>query len=77
MATTSNRRLRRGQGIIGYVVLVALLAIAGIGVLALFGGNLGRLFGSSNDAVGSRGSAKNAPNNMMRKSVPPTPTSAY
>jgi hypothetical protein len=73
----SARRARRGQGIAGYVTLVALLAIAGIAVLSLFGGNLGRLFGTSNDTVGTRTGEPTAKDTRMMKKAGTSPTSEY
>ncbi len=47
-----NRKLaRRGQGMTEYVIIVALIAIAAIGVITLFGDNIRRIFGMSADAL--------------------------
>lgn len=43
--------MRRGQGNTEFIVVVALVAIAAIGVVTLFGDNLRSLFGASSDAV--------------------------
>jgi pilus assembly protein Flp/PilA len=43
---------RRGQGNTEFIVVVALIAIATIGVVTLFGDNLRHLFGYSADGLG-------------------------
>ena len=50
---------RRGQGMTEYIIIVALIAIAAIGVITLFGDNIRRLFGSSADALGGSTSITN------------------
>src|SRR5438552_3902962 len=42
---------RRGQGMTEYIIIVALIAIAAIGIITLFGDNIRRLFGMSADAL--------------------------
>jgi pilus assembly protein Flp/PilA len=53
MLTRINRTLRRedGQGMTEYIIIVALIAIAAIGVITIFGENLRQLFGVSADAM--------------------------
>jgi Flp pilus assembly pilin Flp len=46
-----NRKNRRGQGMTEYVIIVALIAIAAIGVVTVFGNNILKLFGASTDAL--------------------------
>ena len=46
-----SMRKRRGQGMTEYIIIVALIAIAAIGVITLFGNNIRRLFGASADAL--------------------------
>jgi len=41
----------RGQGMTEYIIIVALIAIAAIGVVTLFGDNIRALFGVSADAL--------------------------
>lgn len=41
-----------GQGMTEYIIIVALIAIAAIGVVSLFGDNIRALFGASADALG-------------------------
>ena len=40
-----------GQGMTEYIIIVALIAIAAIGVVTVFGDNVRRLFGASADAL--------------------------
>lgn len=42
---------RRGQGMTEYIIIVALIAIAAIGVITLFGDNIRHLFSASADAL--------------------------
>jgi len=66
MKKTSKLQRRRGQGMTEYIIIVALIAIAAIGVITLFGDNIRRLFGMSadalagNDTVVQRGVSSNA-----------------
>lgn len=53
------RKNRRGQGMTEYIIIVALIAIAAIGVVSLFGDNLRRLFGASADALAGNDSVSN------------------
>ncbi len=41
----------RGQGLTEYIIIVALIAIAAIGVITLFGENIRKLFGASVNAL--------------------------
>ena len=41
----------RGQGMTEYIIIVALIAIAAIGVITLFGDNIRKIFGASADAL--------------------------
>ena len=41
----------RGQGMTEYIIIVALIAIAAIGVITLFGDNIKALFGMSVDGL--------------------------
>jgi pilus assembly protein Flp/PilA len=41
----------RGQGMTEYIIIVALIAIAAIGVITIFGDNIRALFGMSADAL--------------------------
>ncbi len=48
-----RRAVRRdsGQGMTEYIIIVALIAIAAIGVVTIFGDNIRDLFAASNDAL--------------------------
>ena len=58
---TVNKKLskRRGQGMTEYIIIVALIAIAAIGVVTLFGNNIRKLFGQSADALAGNADVKN------------------
>ena len=47
----SARRRESGQGMTEYIIIVALIAIAAIGVVTLFGDNIRDLFGGASDAL--------------------------
>jgi pilus assembly protein Flp/PilA len=49
--TRKSMRRNRGQGMTEYIIIVALIAIAAIGIITLFGDNIRRLFGMSADAL--------------------------
>jgi pilus assembly protein Flp/PilA len=51
---------RRGQGMTEYIIIVALIAIAAIGIITLFGDNIRRLFGMSADALAGESSVAQA-----------------
>jgi len=44
-------RTRRGQGMVEYIIIVALIAIACIAVVTLYGDDIRGLFGTSADAL--------------------------
>jgi Flp pilus assembly pilin Flp len=48
---SQKKKNRRGQGMTEYIIIVALIAIAAIGVITLFGNNIRKLFGMSADAL--------------------------
>jgi pilus assembly protein Flp/PilA len=58
---TQTRRIakKRGQGMTEYIIIVALIAIAAIGVVTLFGDNIRKLFGMSADALAGQTSVTN------------------
>ena len=56
-----------GQGMTEYIIIVALIAIAAIGIITLFGDNIRRLFGMSADALG--GDSSIAQRNTTRASA--------
>jgi pilus assembly protein Flp/PilA len=51
MKVSKKLRKNRGQGMTEYIIIVALIAIAAIGVITLFGDNIRKLFGMSSDAL--------------------------
>ncbi len=53
MITKLRKSIRdeSGQGMTEYIIIVALIAIAAIGVISLFGDNIRALFGASADAL--------------------------
>ena len=53
---------RKGQGLIEYLMLVALIAVATIGVVKVVGYNLGKKYENINRALGANGEALNAVN---------------
>ncbi len=53
-----------GQGMTEYIIIVALIAIAAIGVVTLFGNNIRALFGASADALAGD---PNRDNNAQQK----------
>jgi pilus assembly protein Flp/PilA len=59
-----NRRAqRKGQGMTEYIIIVALIAIATIAVVTLFGDNLRQLFGASANALAGNTSNANTGKN--------------
>ncbi len=48
-----------GQGMTEYIIIVALIAIAAIGVITLFGDNIRKLFGMSADALAGNDNVAN------------------
>ena len=58
-AIVKKNQKRRGQGMTEYIIIVALIAIAAIGVITLFGDNIRRLFGMSADALAGDSNVSN------------------
>jgi pilus assembly protein Flp/PilA len=54
-----NLRKARGQGMTEYIIIVALIAIAAIGVITLFGDNIRKLFGASAAALAGNSNVAN------------------
>ena len=56
MKTIKNQskmiKKNRGQGMTEYIIIVALVAIAAIGVITVFGDNIRRMFGNAADSLG-------------------------
>ncbi len=45
---------KRGQGMTEYIIIVALIAIAAIGVVSLFGDNIRKLYAGAADAMAGK-----------------------
>ena len=64
---------RRGQGMTEYIIIVALIDIAAIGVITLFGNNIRKLFGASAEALAGNEDVSNtgqtASRQLQRKSL--------
>ncbi len=56
------RKLRKnhGQGMTEYIIIVALIAIAAVGIVTVFGQNIRELFGNSTDVLSGSTSVKNS-----------------
>jgi Flp pilus assembly pilin Flp len=59
----TRRAQRKGQGMTEYIIIVALIAIATIAVVTLFGDNLRQLFGASANALAGNTSNANTGQN--------------
>jgi len=64
-----NLQKLRGQAMTEYIIIVALIAIAAIGVITLFGDNLRRLFGSSAEALAGSDQVKNTGQTAQQSTV--------
>ncbi len=53
-------RREEGQGMTEYIIIVALIAIAAIGVVTIFGDNIRDLFGASASALSGADAERNA-----------------
>lgn len=60
-------RRGRGQGMTEYILIVALIAVAAIGVITLFGNNLRRLFGQAADALAGNANVTNDADGRKRE----------
>jgi Flp pilus assembly pilin Flp len=58
---------RRGQGMTEYIIIVALIAIAAIGVITLFGNNIRKLFGASAEALAGNETVSNTGETASRQ----------
>ncbi len=58
--STQSLKNRRGQGMTEYIIIVALIAIAAIGVITTFGNDIRHIFDSSTDALSGNVSVTNA-----------------
>ncbi len=53
-----SRDRRRGQGMTEYIIIVALIAIAAIGVVTIFGDNIRDLFAGATNALSGETAVK-------------------
>ncbi len=60
-------RGRKGQGMTEYIIIVALIAIAAIGVVSLFGDNIRALFATSANALAGEEDAKTKTKNANKE----------
>lgn len=61
-------RSEKGQGMTEYIIIVALIAIAAIGVITVFGNNLRNLFANSANALaGNENANAQGTSNMKAK----------
>jgi Flp pilus assembly pilin Flp len=58
---------RRGQGMTEYIIIVALIAIAAIGVITLFCNNIRKLFGASAEALAGEENVSNTGEKATRQ----------
>jgi pilus assembly protein Flp/PilA len=63
----SKLRGRKGQGMTEYIIIVALIAIAAIGVVGLFGDNIRALFSTSANALAGNESTGTDTNQAGKK----------
>lgn len=68
-ALKNNRKARRGQGMVEYIIIVALIAIAAIGIITLFGDNIRKLFGASAQALAGESSVVNPADNAEHQEL--------
>lgn len=57
--TNHLRKARQGQGMTEYIIIVALIAIAAIGIITLFGDNIRKLFGASAQSLAGEAQVQN------------------
>jgi pilus assembly protein Flp/PilA len=55
---TRRRIRRRGQGMTEYIIIVALIAVAAIGVVTIFGDNIRDLFAGATNALAGETAVK-------------------
>jgi pilus assembly protein Flp/PilA len=69
MKRKGKARRMRGQGMTEYIIVVALVAIAAIGIVTIFGDNIRQLFGASAEALAGNTAAQNAGNASISSTV--------
>jgi pilus assembly protein Flp/PilA len=63
-----------GQGMTEYIIIVALIAIAAIGVVTIFGDNIRKMFGASVDALAGNATVNTNANTAKNSSKHQTVT---
>jgi pilus assembly protein Flp/PilA len=63
MAQVQGRGKSRGQGMVEYAIIVALIAVAAIGVVTIFGDNIRSLFAASAQAIAGKTDVQNQGDN--------------
>ena len=66
-------RRERGQGMTEYIIIVALIAVACIGIVTLFGNNIRALFSDSARALAGEETVANSGDNGSVGATPPGP----
>lgn len=71
MKAIAKKQLRksRGQGMTEYIIIVALIAIAAVGVITLFGNNIRKMFGASANVLAGQdtGNDRNQSNKTLNE----------
>src|SRR5262252_10058921 len=62
----SPTRQARGQGMTEYIIITALIAVAAIGIISLFGDNIRKLFGASAQALAGSNNVANTGDQQRR-----------
>ena len=65
--TRLSLKNRRGQGMTEYIIIVALIAIAAIGVITTFGNDIRHIFDASTDALSGGTSVSNSAKSYGQK----------
>lgn len=60
MTRRNKTRKTRGQGMTEYIIITALIAVAAIGIISLFGDNIRKLFGASAQALAGSSNVTNS-----------------
>lgn len=66
MTRGSPTRQARGQGMTEYIIITALIAVAAIGIISLFGDNIRKLFGASAQALAGSNNVSNTGDQQRR-----------
>lgn len=69
---SSRNKNQRGQGLVEYALILALVGIVVIAVLIMLGPSIGNVFGRVNNSVSKTGSGSAATVSAPATSIPPT-----